>query len=137
VYKFDNGLIAYSRDREKPIPGTEEMAKRVCSAGKKAVFFGNGNKGTPPAAGILPGPVYTGPGGHMDNWLWAMRTRKKCIAPVDGGFYTATLCHLASIAIDLGREVTFDSNKLEFVNDDEANRMRGRAMRAPWGFDCV
>jgi hypothetical protein len=34
----------------------------------------------------------------------------------------------------LGRKLTFDPVKEEFVNDDEANRMRNRASREPWAF---
>lgn len=35
-------------------------------------------------------------------------------------------------AWQLGRKVTFDPVKESFVGDDEANRMRTRARRAPW-----
>jgi len=32
----------------------------------------------------------------------------------------------------LGRTVKFDPEKIEFAGDEEANRMRSRAMRDPW-----
>jgi len=32
----------------------------------------------------------------------------------------------------LGRKLTWDPAKEEFVNDAEANRMRSRAVRKPW-----
>jgi hypothetical protein len=32
----------------------------------------------------------------------------------------------------LGREMRYDPVKQEFLNDDEANRMRSRAQREPW-----
>ena len=35
-------------------------------------------------------------------------------------------------AWQLGRTLTLDTKKIEFVNDAEANRMRSRARRAPW-----
>jgi hypothetical protein len=41
-------------------------------------------------------------------------------------------CHAAATAWLLGRKVTFDPAKEEFAGDDEANRMRSRAMREPW-----
>jgi hypothetical protein len=41
-------------------------------------------------------------------------------------------CHVAAIAYRLGRKVTFDPVKEEFIGDEEANRMRTRAMREPW-----
>ena len=42
------------------------------------------------------------------------------------------VCHAAYIAWQLGRTLTFDPVKDEFVGDEEANRMRSRAMREPW-----
>ena len=41
-------------------------------------------------------------------------------------------CHAAAISWMLGRPLEFDPDKEAFVNDDEANRMRTRARRAPW-----
>ena len=42
------------------------------------------------------------------------------------------VCHTAYLAWLLGRKLTFDPAKEEFVGDDEANRMRSRPMREPW-----
>jgi hypothetical protein len=47
---------------------------------------------------------------------------------------THVACFAAQMAWQLGRKITFDPAKEEFVNDDEANRMRSRAQRAPWSF---
>ena len=41
-------------------------------------------------------------------------------------------CHAAAIAWRLGRKLTFDPATESFVNDEDANRMRSRARRAPW-----
>ena len=41
-------------------------------------------------------------------------------------------CHVAYIAWQLQRKLTWDPNKQEFVGDPEANRMRSREMREPW-----
>jgi len=41
-------------------------------------------------------------------------------------------CHAAAIAWMVGRKVTFDPAREEFVGDDEANRLRSRALREPW-----
>jgi hypothetical protein len=41
-------------------------------------------------------------------------------------------CHAANIALFLGRAVKLDLNKLEFVGDEEANRLRSEALREPW-----
>lgn len=41
-------------------------------------------------------------------------------------------CHAANIALFLGRTVKLDVNKLEFIGDEEANRLRSEALREPW-----
>jgi hypothetical protein len=41
-------------------------------------------------------------------------------------------CHAAAIAWQLGRKLRFDPAKEAFVSDEEANRMRSRALREPW-----
>jgi predicted dehydrogenase len=41
-------------------------------------------------------------------------------------------CHAAATAWLLGRKLTFDPRAEAFVGDEEANRMRSRALREPW-----
>jgi hypothetical protein len=42
------------------------------------------------------------------------------------------ICLAADICEQLKRSLKFDLHKAEFVGDAEANRLRSRAMRAPW-----
>ena len=44
-------------------------------------------------------------------------------------------CFAAQLAWQLGRKLTLDPVKEEFVGDEEANRMRRRATREPWSFN--
>ena len=41
-------------------------------------------------------------------------------------------CHAANIAIFLNRKLSYDPQKNEFLGDEEANRLRGEAIREPW-----
>jgi hypothetical protein len=41
-------------------------------------------------------------------------------------------CHAAFIAFQRGKKLTWDPIKKEFPGDEEANRMRSRALREPW-----
>ena len=41
-------------------------------------------------------------------------------------------CHAVNIAIFLGRKLTYDPKKHEFIGDAEANRFRSEAIREPW-----
>lgn len=69
---------------------------------------------------------------HARNFLDAVKSRKDPIEPVEIGHRTAMLCHLGNIAMRLKRKIRFDPEKGQIVGDEEANRMLGRPMRAPW-----
>jgi predicted dehydrogenase len=69
---------------------------------------------------------------HWGNWLDCIQSRERPICDVEIGHRSATICHLGNIAILLGRELSWDPQKEEFVGDDQANRMMSRPMRAPW-----
>ena len=61
-----------------------------------------------------------------------MKTRGECKAPAEVGHHTATMCHIANVAMRLGRKLRWDPAKEQFINDDEANRMLIPSMRSPW-----
>ena len=69
---------------------------------------------------------------HHENFLACVRSRERPIADVELGHRTTTVCNLGQIALVLGRPLQWDPAREEFVGDDTANRMRGRAMRSPW-----
>lgn len=69
---------------------------------------------------------------HMDNWFACIKSRKLPICDVEIGHRSASVCHLGSLAIRLGRKLKWDPAKEEFVGDAEANRMRHYAYRSPW-----
>ena len=72
---------------------------------------------------------------QVRNFLDCIKSRKDPIAPVEVGHRSATVCHLGNIAMQLKRKLHWDPVKEEFVGDDEANRMLGRSMRAPWSLE--
>jgi len=39
---------------------------------------------------------------------------------------------LGNIAMILGREIRWDPNREQIINDPEASRMLSRSMRSPW-----
>ncbi len=71
----------------------------------------------------------TGPGGprgggsHIANFIKAVRSRKvsDLNAGVEVGHYSASLCHMANIAMRVGRRLKFDANLERFIGDAEAN----------------
>lgn len=80
--------------------------------------------------------LYTNPEGEHHDFLKCVKTRKDPYFPVDIGHRVSTVCHLANIAIKVGRKLRWDPAKEEFIGDDAANALRKvRPMRKPWTLD--
>lgn len=69
---------------------------------------------------------------HHGNFIDAVKGRKQPASPIDASVRSDTLAHLDQIAIKLGRKLRWDPAAEHFVNDDQANAMLDRPMRAPW-----
>ena len=74
----------------------------------------------------------TDPSKHVREFLDCVKSRKQPAANADVTRYGHIVSHAASIAWRLGRKVQFDPVKETFLDDEEANRMIGRALRAGW-----
>lgn len=61
------------------------------------------------------------------------RQRRTC-APVEVAHRATNLCSLGAIGMILNRPLRWDAAREEFPGDDQANRLRSRAMREPWHF---
>ncbi|MCP4639381.1 MAG: Gfo/Idh/MocA family oxidoreductase [bacterium] len=72
------------------------------------------------------------PDNHIRYFLDAVKTRERTVSNGDVAHRSISACHIANICKRLGRPVKFDPVKEEFIGDEEANRMRGRAYREPW-----
>ena len=66
---------------------------------------------------------------HFDNFYECVKSRKRCIADVEIGHRSGTICHLGNIARFLGRELKWDPKAEKFVGDDQANQMLDRPRR--------
>jgi len=62
----------------------------------------------------------------------AVKTRRQPGGHAEAAHRTATLLHLANIAIRTGRVIRYDPVKEEIVGDEEANRLVCQPLRAPW-----
>jgi hypothetical protein len=69
---------------------------------------------------------------HVRDFLDCVKTRRQTVAHPTMMHRSMSAVHAANIAMWLGREMRYDPVKQEFLNDDEANRMRSRAQREPW-----
>ncbi len=69
---------------------------------------------------------------HARNFFDCVKSRALTTCNATIMRRTHIACFAAALAWQLGRKLTLDPVKEEFVGDDEANRMRRRAMREPW-----
>ncbi|HEY6291956.1 MAG TPA: Gfo/Idh/MocA family oxidoreductase [Terriglobia bacterium] len=84
-----------------------------------------------------PGPSGNGGGNHYANFVECVRTRNQdnLTAPIEEGYLSATLVHLANASYRLGRTLNVDPKTGHVQGDDEANlllRDGDRGYRAPF-----
>jgi predicted dehydrogenase len=133
IATYDDGLKLVMRDHDW-------MGLGTCSVryeGEEG-WVETGDSGRLESAGRLRGEqrqydeVGTSAVSHVKNFLQSVKTREPAHSNAEVVARSHIICHAAYIAWQLGRPLEFDPEKVEFVNDDEANRMRSRAIRAPW-----
>ncbi len=67
---------------------------------------------------------------HARNFFDSVKSRKATVANPEVMRNSHIACHAAALSWILKRKLTFDPVKQEFVNDDEANRLRTRPARS-------
>lgn len=131
MYRYANGVVMTCKPGEPSIKfiGTDGW---VGNTGWRAKVEAS----SPEILNSKIGPneirLYTNPEGEHDDFLKCVMTRKDPYFPVDIGHRVSTVCHLANIAIRLGRKLKWDPKAEQFENDEAANAMLSRPMRKPW-----
>ena len=69
------------------------------------------------------------PGDHMRNFMECIKDRTQPISDVHTHHRAMTTCHLANIAIRVGRKLEWDPVKEQIIGDPEAAAMQGREQR--------
>ena len=69
---------------------------------------------------------------HMRNFVDSVRTRQQPLCRVSESFRALIPCHITNIALRLGRKLTWDPKREEFVDDKEANAQLRRVQREPY-----
>jgi len=72
------------------------------------------------------------PMSHVRNYFDCIKSRRLTVANPMVMHRSMSTVHAANICMWLKRDLKYDPVKEEFINDEEANRLRSRAMRAPW-----
>ena len=70
----------------------------------------------------------------MRDLLDCIKSRRLTACNAEVMHRSMSSVHLANISMWLKRDLEWDPEKEEFVNDDAANRLRSRAQREPWAF---
>ena len=76
--------------------------------------------------------VNIGANDHHANWFGCVHSRALPSSHEEIGHRSASLGHLVTTTYRLGRSLRWDPVKEDFIGDDEANRLRSRALREPW-----
>jgi predicted dehydrogenase len=148
TYKYANGVLLqvvdWKLDKQKHfVPDGWDLNTRIENFG--ALYVGSEGwihvgregylKGFPPEiiGRSSEGPQRLHPvANHHQNWLECIRSRQQPACEVAVGCQSTIVAHLGCIAHWIGRALKWDPIKEEFAGDDEANRLRFRAMREPW-----
>ena len=81
--------------------------------------------------------LYTNVNGEHDDFLKCVKSRKDPYFSVEIGHRVSTVCHLANIAIQVGRKLKWDPKVERFIDDDSANELLDRKRRDPWQLPTV
>ena len=134
-YKYKDGPTIY-RDYRGPDKQFNEMIVFHGENGKIGVGRNGRLVSDPPEMKdrpLAPGEVHLGATeSHHDNFLNAIRSRKRTIADVEIGHRTATICHLSAISERLDRTLRWDPLQEEIVGDAQASKWLDRPRRAPY-----
>jgi myo-inositol 2-dehydrogenase/D-chiro-inositol 1-dehydrogenase len=117
LFEGETGRIFVNRGRITGKPIEEQEAnpalKESTMAAVEKLFKGNTAK----------------MGDHMGNFFEAWKYGKWPISDVASQHRSVSACHLGNISIRLGRKLTWDAAKEQFVGDSEADNMLKRAGR--------
>ncbi len=69
---------------------------------------------------------------HVRDFLNCVKTRSRPKANAEAACWAHIACHASNNAIFLKRQLKYDIDKHEFIDDEAANRLRSEALRDPW-----
>ncbi len=130
-----NGLTVYDRSRGTAILGTNGSAI-VDRDGY--VVYDLKNKVVKEFKAAAPGDALNTVGDdwltqyHLDNFTSAVRSGTALTAPIDDGAKTGMLCHLGTIAQQVGRKLTTDSTNGHIIGDARAAARWSREYDPRW-----
>ena len=75
------------------------------------------------------------PGSHMGNFFACIKDRTLPVSDVHTHTKSVNACHMANLAMLLGRKIRWDPKKYDFIDDADASALIDRKQRAPYTID--
>ena len=69
---------------------------------------------------------------HVRNFIDCVKSRKAPISDLASSHRSSVPCHLANLALRLGRTLRWDDAKQDVVGDPEASKLLTKEYRSPW-----
>jgi predicted dehydrogenase len=69
---------------------------------------------------------------HARNFLDCVKSRAAPASDLASGHATSIACHLANIAMKVGRVIRWDAGRADVVADAEASKLLSKSYRSPW-----
>jgi len=76
--------------------------------------------------------AFPDPPPQMTSFVDSVKTRQKFTLNEENAFRSCTIVNMGLIALKLNRSLKFDPVKLEFIDDEAANRLMNPSMREPY-----
>lgn len=76
--------------------------------------------------------AFPDPPPQMTSFVESVKTRQKFTLNEENALRSCNIVNMGLIALKLGRSLKFDPVKMEFIDDEAANRLINPAMRAPY-----
>ena len=116
-YDGDNGWIACADGYGRPEASSPEILKGFDDFAKEARAMSQQN---------------LTPSNHLRDFLDCVKSRKPPRTPATTAHRSMTTNLIMDICLDLKRSLKWDPVSEQFINDDEANKLRARKMRDPY-----
>jgi predicted dehydrogenase len=134
--KYDNGVTVVCFARDEFVPG--QYPNGIKFIGQKGWLFVNNSGLDAGPKSILKEEI--GPdevhlyksSDHSRNFIDCIRSKEQTVAPIEQAHRSVTVCHLANIAMRLGRRIRWDPAAEKIIGDAQASRMLSRSLRSPW-----
>lgn len=134
-YHYSNGVVVHSTAYPNEPVGNDGGACFVGTQGRIAVDRGSIVSYPPSILKEPLGPhdtrVYRA-SSHSGNFLECVRSRQPTICDPSVAAYTINAILVGGISMILKRKLKWQPGRLQFVDDDEANRLLSYAPRPPW-----